>query len=77
MANSDAGYSKIFYLRLSAVNLSYALPPAMLKKIRLSSCTISVNASNFFTITKYKGVDPVTLGQPIQRQINTRLSITI
>jgi TonB-linked SusC/RagA family outer membrane protein len=77
MANSDAGYSKIFYLRLSAVNLSYALPPAMLKKIRLSSCTISVNASNFFTITKYKGVDPVTAGQPIQRQINTRLSITI
>lgn len=74
---SDIGYSRTFYLRLNSINLGYTFSDKILSKIRLTACTITLNATNMFTFTKYRGLDPVTAGQPIMRQINTRLSITL
>lgn len=77
VAYSDMGYSKVFFLRIGGINLAYQLPPKYCRKMYLNACSISLGTSNLFTITEYKGVDPVTAGQPIQRQINAKLSITI
>jgi hypothetical protein len=75
---SDIGYSKFFYLRLNNVALSYNLGPGILRKLRLSGCSINLNSSNFLVFTKYKGVDPVTgIDTPIQRVINTGINITL
>ena len=46
------------YLRLSNISLAYNIPAVQLKKFRLQDAMISLAATNLFTITKYKGMDP-------------------
>lgn len=46
------------YLRLKNLQLGYTLPRSVLDKIKLQNCRIYFQASNLFTITKYKGYDP-------------------
>lgn len=56
--NSSAVYGDASYIRVKTIGLSYSLPAATLKKIRMNTCRVFVNAQNLFTITNYKGNDP-------------------
>lgn len=67
------------YVRLNAVQLSYGMPSALVKKVGVQSCNFSLNVSNLFTITGH-GLDPsIRSGSfnPIPRIIVARLSITM
>lgn len=46
------------YLRLKNLQLGYAIPTSLLKKITLERARIFVSAENVFTVTNWKGVDP-------------------
>ncbi|MDO8365761.1 MAG: TonB-dependent receptor [Saprospiraceae bacterium] len=46
------------YLRLKNVQLGYALPQTLLKKIKFEKFRLYVSAQNLFTFTKYSGMDP-------------------
>ncbi|MVM32195.1 SusC/RagA family TonB-linked outer membrane protein [Spirosoma sp. HMF4905] len=74
------------YGRMQYLTLGYTVPAAMLNKIHMSRLRISLTATNLFTITKYKGLDPsvggaadtsfgVDVGNyPITRAYNVGLS---
>lgn len=47
------------YLRLSTLSLSYNLPKKLINKWRFNNLRVYFTASNVFTLTKYKGFDPV------------------
>jgi hypothetical protein len=46
------------FLRLRNLSIGYSLPKNLLFKLNLSTLRVYFSASNLFTITKYKGVDP-------------------
>jgi len=46
------------YLRMQNISVGYTIPKAALAKIGLKTARISGSASNIFTITGYKGLDP-------------------
>lgn len=56
--NSDANYVDGSYIRLQNVALSWQLPESWASKIRMKSCSISLQAQNLATITGYSGLDP-------------------
>lgn len=78
--SSDGYYTDASYLKLSTISLSYDLPSALLKKIKIQSCRLSINTQNLFTITSYRGIDPeinsFTAGTPVTRTIATNLMFT-
>ncbi len=46
------------YLRLKNVQLGYALPKSVLKRIHFEKFRLYVSAQNLFTFTQYTGMDP-------------------
>jgi len=46
------------FLRLKTLALSYTLPNALLKRMKIRSVRLNLAAQNIFTITKYTGIDP-------------------
>lgn len=46
------------YFRMKNIELGYTLPSSILKRVKIHSARIYVNAENAFTITKYLGYDP-------------------
>ena len=56
--NSTATYSDASYIRLKTLGLSYSLSSEWLKKLKMNSFRVFINAENLLTITKYKGNDP-------------------
>jgi TonB-linked SusC/RagA family outer membrane protein len=46
------------YLRCKQLQIGYALPASMLKRVGIDRLRIYVQAANLFTITKYSGLDP-------------------
>lgn len=58
---SDFGYSDASFIRLKNVALSYGLPNALIKRMKISNLRVYAQAQNLFTLTKYKGVDPETV----------------
>ena len=46
------------YCRLKELRLSYSFKPELIKRIGLSSLTLSATAYNLCTWTKYDGFDP-------------------
>ena len=77
-AQSDGVYTDNSMIRMSTLELSYSLPEAFCKKMHMQGASFSVNMSNVFTITGYKGLDPdVTFGNlPQPRVIAGRISFT-
>jgi len=51
------------FIRLRTVTLSYTIPPAALQRLKITNLRLYVQASNLFTITKYKGLDPEVSSQ--------------
>ncbi len=51
------------YLKMSNISLSYNIPTAQLKRLKMENARITLGGSNLFTITKYKGLDPASASQ--------------
>ena len=52
------------YLRLKNVQLGYSLPKSMLERTKyIGSLRLFLTGQNVFTVTKYSGYDPETVGQ--------------
>ena len=75
------------YLRMQNISIGYTIPKSTLAKIGLKTARISGSASNIFTITGYKGLDPsiggaadtnfgIDIGNvPITRSFNVALNL--
>lgn len=74
------------FLRLKTMRLGYTLPQNILNQVKLKSLRVYVQATNLFTLTKYRGLDPelnssgMTMGfdqgsWPTPRQITLGLTI--
>jgi TonB-linked SusC/RagA family outer membrane protein len=64
------------FVRLKALTVGYAMPPAVVKKLRLSSLSISLQAGNVFTVSSLKDMDPESLrGYPVQRSYGAGINI--
>ena len=46
------------FLRLSSINLGYALASKWTKKAHISTCRFFFSATNLFVVTNYSGLDP-------------------
>jgi hypothetical protein len=46
------------FIRLNYTQISYAMPPKVLKKLGLHQLSVYVSANNLFVLTKYSGADP-------------------
>ena len=46
------------FLRLKTLRLGYTVPQSTLDKVKIKSLRLYIQATNLFTITKYKGLDP-------------------
>jgi len=46
------------YLRMKTMRLGYTLPQSVLDKVKMKSVRVYLQATNLFTLTKYKGLDP-------------------
>ncbi|WP_324672306.1 TonB-dependent receptor [Hymenobacter sp. GOD-10R] len=60
------------YLRLKNVQIGYTIPKAVIERVKgIGSLRIYVTGQNVFTITKYDGYDPETVGSgPLARGID-------
>ena len=50
------------YLRCSYLTLGYTLPDNICRLISIKSARVSLSASNLFTLTPYRGIDPTLMG---------------
>ncbi|MCE6992820.1 TonB-dependent receptor [Dyadobacter sp. CY323] len=46
------------YFRVKNIQLTYTLPTALLKKVKIASAQVYIQGQNLFTFTKYTGLDP-------------------
>ena len=46
------------FLRLKTMRLGYTLPENLVKKAKMKSLRVYLQATNLFTLTKYRGLDP-------------------
>jgi TonB-dependent starch-binding outer membrane protein SusC len=85
--NSDLMIFDGSFLRIRQLQLGYTLPAGVLSKIKSKTARIYVSLDDFFTFTKYPGVDPEVSNQgnsigidrggyPIPRKAMVGLSIT-
>jgi hypothetical protein len=56
--NSDQIVFDGSYLRIQQIQLGYKIPSSLLNAIKVSSLRVYVSLDNFFTISKYPGMDP-------------------
>jgi TonB-linked SusC/RagA family outer membrane protein len=71
-------YQKGDYLRLQSISLRYMLPQKTAKWCGFQNMSLTVNANNIVTFTKYKGVDVVTrnaFAYPTPKKCTVRLSL--
>ncbi|WP_299515794.1 SusC/RagA family TonB-linked outer membrane protein [Mucilaginibacter sp.] len=62
---SDAAIEDASFIRLKNVSLAYNVPQAWSRRLKLSSLQIYLHGENLLTFTKYKGLDPETLGSSL------------
>ncbi len=74
----DAVYLKNnSYLRIKSIILTYSLPSAAVKKMKMRGLSVNVSMNNFFTFTKYDGMDPEIPGAtyPTTRSVSAGMNI--
>ena len=74
----DVSLEKGDYLRCTYLTLGYNLPESLCHKIAMKSARIALSASNLFTLTPYKGIDPVLMGgwgYPSTRSYNLTVNL--
>ena len=59
----DWGLEKGDYLKCGYMSLGYNLKPEWLDKIGFNTVRLSLTAKDLFTLTKYKGIDPLLMGE--------------
>ncbi|HKC35927.1 MAG TPA: TonB-dependent receptor [Chitinophagaceae bacterium] len=85
--NSDLMVFDGSFMKIRQLQLGYTIPGNMLNKIRSKSARVYVSLDDFFTFTKYPGVDPEVSnngnspgvdrgGYPIPRKAMVGLSVT-
>ncbi|BAV06955.1 TonB-dependent receptor [Filimonas lacunae] len=62
---SDAAISDASFIRLKTVSLSYNIDNAFIRRIGLRNFNVYMRGQNLFTITKYLGLDPETMGTAV------------
>ena len=63
------------FLRLKTLSIGYSLPTSVLRKMHLSSLSISLRGGNLFTWSSLENMDPESLrGYPIQRTYGMSLN---
>lgn len=67
----------VSYLRIGNITLSYNIPDKLLKQMNLSSLGINCSLNNFFTLTKYSGLDPEVPGAtyPVSRSVTVGINV--
>lgn len=65
------------YLKIKTILLSYSLPHAAVRKMRMRALSFHVSLNNFFTFTKYDGMDPEIPGAtyPTTRSVSAGMNI--
>jgi len=56
--NSTAYVEDGSYLRLKTLRLGYTLPQSVLHNVKMKNLRVYLQATNVFTLTKYRGLDP-------------------
>lgn len=46
------------YMRIKQIQIGYSLPASILSKLRVDRLRLSLSVEDYFTITKYEGLDP-------------------
>lgn len=66
------------YLKIRNISLGYTLPKSLTQKAYINGFRVFGSLENFFTFTKWKGVDPETgnLSYPAMRQATLGVNIT-
>ncbi len=79
LSNSSYWYKDGSYGRLKFMELGYTFTSPWVKKIKLESFRLFVNATNLITISAYDGVDPEVYGYsyPIQKTFSGGLTIKL
>ena len=78
LALSNMVYQDASYVRLKNVAISYTMPEAVVKKLRLQLCRVYLQGQNLLTITGYKGADPETqIVVPVLRVITSGVQLTL
>ena len=68
------------YLKCGYMTLGYNIPPAFLKKLRFSTARLSFTAKDLFTLTPYRGIDPLLMGEfgyPNSRKYTITLNFSL
>lgn len=75
---SDFWLSDMSFLKIRNIQLGYSLPREIIEKINSSRIRVYVTLENYFTFTKYKGLDPEVnnVGYPNVRQAVFGLNLT-
>ena len=74
----DAVYFKYnSYFKINSIILTYSLPVSAVKKMRMRGLSFNVSLNNFFTFTKYDGMDPEIPGAtyPTTRSVSAGMNI--
>lgn len=79
-ASMDSYIEDGSFLRCNYISLGYNVAPELCRKAYLTRARLSFNVHNVFTITKYSGIDPETMGAfgyPSARRYMLTLSLGI
>ena len=65
------------FIRLKSLNVGYQFPKKWIQRLDISSASIAFQASNIFTISNLKNMDPESLrGYPVQKSYGATLNLT-
>lgn len=76
----DFRFERGAFMKCNNISLGYNLPNNLCQVLHISRARFNFNVSNLFTVTKYRGIDPETMGAfgyPSARKYNFSLSIGI
>ena len=67
----------VSYMKINSITLGYHLPSKVLDRMNFSSFAFSLALNNFFTITKYSGIDPEVPGAtyPVSRSVTFGINV--
>ncbi|QEC43480.1 SusC/RagA family TonB-linked outer membrane protein [Pseudobacter ginsenosidimutans] len=78
LTGSDRGYVDASSIQCNRASLAWTLPHKTIKRAGMAGCTVGVNVSNLFTITRFKA-DPALMANsyiPLPRTIAGSISFT-
>lgn len=77
LTGSDRSFIDASNIKCNSASLAYSLPHKILKRAGMSACTVGVNTSNLFTITRFKADPTLMTGTyiPLARTIAGSISI--